>query len=107
MAPMMILQSSVSSVNHFYDHYDTSNNHTICALNELDVDGGCTTSQAISNGAMCLTVAISAVCLVFSTCLIHSVHAIGLRYVYLKLYFFGFGAIFISIAGLDLTVKLL
>ena len=46
---------------------------------ELVGDGGGTTSQAISNGAMCLTVAISAVCLVFMTVLIHSVHAIGLR----------------------------
>ena len=78
MAAMM-LQPSVSSVNHFYDHYDTSNNHTIPAPNELVGDGGGTTSQAISNGVMCLTVAISAVCLVFLTGLIQSVHAIGLR----------------------------
>ena len=81
MAPMMMLQSSVSTVNHFYDHYDTSNNHTILAPNELDVDSGGATSQAKYNGPICLTVAISAVCLVFSTCLIHFVHAIGLRYV--------------------------
>ena len=75
----MALHSSGYNVNHFYDAYDTSNNHTIRAPNELDVDSGGATSQAKFNGAMCLTVAISAVCLVYLTCLIHSVHAIGLR----------------------------
>ena len=62
----MMLQSSVSTVNHFYDHYDTSNNHTILAPNELVVDGG-TTSQAKSNDVMCLR---SVICLVFSVCLV-------------------------------------
>ena len=75
----MTLYSCASNVYHFYGAYDTSNNHTICAPNELDVDGGGTTSQAKSNGAMCFTGAISAVCLVFLTGLIQSVHAIGLR----------------------------
>ena len=74
----MMLYSSGYNGNHFYDAYDTSNNHTILAPNELDVDSGGATSQAKFNGAMCLTVAISAVCLVYLTCLIHSVHAIGL-----------------------------
>ena len=70
---------SGSTVNHFYDAYDTSNNHTICAPNKLVVDSGDSTSQRISNGAMCLTVAISAVCLVFMTGVIQSVYAIGSR----------------------------
>ena len=75
---VMVLQSYKFS--HFCDDYDTSNNHTIRAPNELIGDGaGGTTSQAKSNGAMCFTVAISAVCLVFLTGLIQSVHAIGLR----------------------------
>ena len=73
----MTLHSSGSTVNHFYDVYDTSNNHTILAPNEL-VDGG-TTSQAKNNGAMCFTGAISAVCLVFMTGLIQSVYGIVLR----------------------------
>ena len=60
-------------------NYDTSSNRTIRAPNELVVDSGDSTSQAIFNGAMCLTVAIPAVCLVFMTGLIQSVYAIGLR----------------------------
>ena len=91
----MTLHSSGSTVNHFYDVYDTSNNHTILAPNEL-VDGG-TTSQAKNNGAMCFTGAISAVCLVFMTGLIQSVHAIGSRYVYLGLYFLFWCHIYIII----------
>ena len=75
----MALHSSGSTVNHFYDDYDTSNNHTILAPNELVVDGGGTTSQARSNGAMCFTGAISAVCLVLVTGLIQAVYGIGLR----------------------------
>ena len=75
----MALHSSGSTVNHFYDDYDTSNNHTIRSLNELVVDGGGTTSQAISNGAMCFSGALSAVCLVFMTGVIQSVYVIGLR----------------------------
>ena len=75
----MALHSSGYNVNHFYDAYDTSNNHTIRAPNELVGDGGGTNIQAKYNGVMCFTGAISAVCLVFSTCLIHSMHAIGLR----------------------------
>ena len=73
------LHSSGSTVNHFYDAYDTSNNRTICAPNELVVDSGHTTSPAILNGAMCLAVAIPAVCLVLMTGVIQSVYAIGLR----------------------------
>ena len=75
----MTLHSSGSTVNHFYDAYDTSNNRTICAPNEIVVDSGHTASQAILNGAMCLTIAIPAVCLVFMKGLIQSVYAIGLR----------------------------
>ena len=46
---VIALQSSGYDVNHFYGAYDTSNNRTICASNELLVgDGGHTTSQAIS-----------------------------------------------------------
>ena len=67
------------NVNHFYDDYDTSNNRTIRAPNKLVVGGGGTTSQARSNGAMCFTGAISAVCLVFLTGLIQFVYGIGLR----------------------------
>jgi hypothetical protein len=78
MAAMMFYPSG-STVNHFYDAYDTSNNRTIRAPNELVVDSGHTTSQAIFNGAMCLAVAIPAVCLVFMTGVIQSVYAIGLR----------------------------
>ena len=75
----MALHSSGYNGNHFYDAYDTSNNHTIRAPNELAVDGSGTTSQAKSNGAMCFTVAISAVCLVLLTGLIQSVYKKGLR----------------------------
>ena len=75
----MTFYLSESTVNHFYDAYDTSNNRTIRAPNELVVDSGDTTSQAIFNGAMCLTVAIPAVCLVLMTGVIQSVYAIGLR----------------------------
>ena len=76
----MTLHSSGSNVNHFYDAYDTSNNHTICAPNKLVVDGGGgTTSQARSNGATCFTGAISAVCLGLMTGLIQIVYNIGLR----------------------------
>ena len=78
MAAMMI-QPSVSSVNHFYDHYDTSNNHTIRAPNELVGDSGGTTSQARSNGAIFLTVAISVVFIVFTAGSIRSMHDTGLR----------------------------
>ena len=67
------------NVNHFYDAYDTSNNRTIRAPNEFVVDSGHTTSQAIFNSAMCLVVAIPAVCLVFMTGVIQFVYAIGLR----------------------------
>ena len=74
---VMVLQSY--KFNHFYDDYDTSNNHTIRAPNELVVDGGGTTSQAKYKGAMCFTGAMSAICLVFCTGLIRSVYAIGLR----------------------------
>ena len=73
---VMILQSY--KFNHFCDGYDTSNNHTIRAPNEL-VGGGDATSQAKFKGAMCFTGAISAVCLVFMTGLIQSVYAIGSR----------------------------
>ena len=60
--------------------YDTSNNHTICAPNKFVGGCGDSTSQGISYGAMCLTVAISAVCLVLMTGLIiQSVYAIGSR----------------------------
>ena len=65
--------------SHFYDDYGNSNNHTIRAPNEPVVDGGGATSQAKSNGAMCFTGAISAVCLVFLMGLIRSMHTIGLR----------------------------
>ncbi len=75
----MALHSSGSTVNHFYDAYDTSNNHTICAPNKLVGGRGDSISQGISNGAMCFTVAISAVCLVFMTGLIQTVYAIGSR----------------------------
>ena len=75
---------SGSTVKHFYDAYDTSNNHTICAPNELVVDSGDTTSQALFNGALCFSVVISALCLVsvslvFVTGVIQSVYDIGLR----------------------------
>ena len=75
----MTLRSSGSTVNHFYDAYDTSNDRTICAPNKLVGGCGDSISQGISNGAMCFTVAISAVCLVFMTGVIQSVYAIGIR----------------------------
>jgi hypothetical protein len=75
----MTFYPSGSTVNHFYDAYDTSNNHTIRAPNKLVGGCGDSTSQGISNGAMCLTGAISAIFLVSMTCLIQSVYAIGLR----------------------------
>ena len=43
----MTFYPSGSTVNHFYDAYYTSNNHTIRAPNELGGGGGHTTSQAI------------------------------------------------------------
>jgi hypothetical protein len=76
---VMVMALQSYNVNHFYDDYDTSNNHTILAPNELVVDGGGTTSHAKYKGAMCFTGAISAVCLVFRTGLIRSVYAIGSR----------------------------
>ena len=75
----MTFYPSGSTVNHFYDAYDTSNNHTICAPNKLVGGCGDSTSQGISNGAMCLTVAISAVCLVLMTGLIQTAYDIGSR----------------------------
>jgi hypothetical protein len=75
----MTLHASGSTVNYFYDAYDTSNNHTICAPNKLVGGCGDSISQAIFNGFMCLTVAIPAVCLVLMTGLIQSVYGIGLR----------------------------
>ena len=75
----MALHSSGSTVNHFYDDYDTSNNHTIRAPNKLVGGCGDSTSQGISNGTMCLTVAISAVCLVLMTGLIQTAYDIGSR----------------------------
>ena len=82
MAAMMFYPSG-STVNHFYNHfydaYDTSNNHTICAPNKLVGGRGDSISQGISNGAMCFTVAISAVCLVLMTGLIQTAYAIGSR----------------------------
>ena len=74
----MVISLQSYNVIHFYEDYDTSNNHTIRAPNELVV-GDDTTSQAKSNGAMCITGAISAICLVFLTRLIRSMHAIGSR----------------------------
>ena len=75
----MALQFSEYKIIHFYEDYDTSNNYTIRAPNELVGDSGGTTSQAISYGAMCFTGAIAAVCLVFMAELIRSMHAIGSR----------------------------
>ena len=92
---VMVLQSY--KFNHFYDDYDTSNNHTILAPNELVVDGGGTTSQGISKGAIYFSGAIPAICLVFMAGLIQSVHAIGSRYVYLGLYFLFWCHIYIII----------
>ena len=76
---VMVMALQSYNVNHFYDGYDTSNNYTIRAPNELVGDGGGTTRQAKSNGVMCCTGAISAVCLVFLTRLIRFMHATGLR----------------------------
>ena len=76
---VMVMAVQSYNVNHFLDAYDTSNNHTIRAPHELVVDSGGTTSQGISNGAMCRTVAIPAVWLVFITGLIQTAYAIGLR----------------------------
>ena len=75
----MTLHYSGYNIIYFYDDYDTSNNHTIRAPNELVGDSGDTIGQAKSNGAMCLTGAISAVCSVFMAGLIRSMHVIGLR----------------------------
>ena len=76
---VMVMALQSYNVNHFYDDYDTSNNYTIRVPNELVGDSGGTTSQAKSNGAMCFTVAISAVCLVFMAGLIRSMLSIDLR----------------------------
>ena len=76
---VMVMALQSYKFNHFYDAYDTSNYRTIRAPNELLVDSGGTTSQAIFNGAMCLTGAISAIFLVFMTGLIRFVYAKGLR----------------------------
>ena len=74
---VMVMALQSYNVNHFFDAFDTSNNHTIRAPNELV--GGGEPSQAIFNGAMCLTVAIPAVCLVLMMGVIQSVYAIGSR----------------------------
>ena len=73
----MVMAVQSYNINHFLDAYDTSNNHTIRALDELV--GGDTTSQAKSNSAMNFGVAISAIFLVFMTGLIRFVYAKGLR----------------------------
>ena len=75
----MVMALRSYNVNHFYDAYDTSNNHTIRALDELVGGGGDTTSQAKSNSAKNFSGAISAIFLVLMTHLIRSVYAIGLR----------------------------
>ena len=75
----MVMALRSYNVNHFYDAYDTSNNHTMRALDELVGGGGDTTSQAKSNSAMNFSGAISAIFLVLMTGLIHSVYAIVLR----------------------------
>ena len=76
---LMALQSSEYNIIHFDEDYDTSNNHTIRAPNELVGDSGDATSQARSNGVIFLTVAISAVCFVFMAGLIRSMLSIDLR----------------------------
>ena len=76
---MVVMALQSYNVNHFYDAYDTSNNHTIRALDALVGGGGDSTSQAKSNSAMNFGGAISAIFLVFMTGLIRSVYAIGLR----------------------------
>jgi len=87
IAACMVVMAFLSyNVNHFYEDYDTSNNHTIRAPNELVGSGGDSTSQAKFKSAMCLSGAISAVCLVFLTGVFQSVHGIGLRWVKLKLF---------------------
>jgi hypothetical protein len=73
----MALHSSGPTVNHSSDDYDTSTNHSILAPNEPVGGGGGTTSQTISNGAMCFNVAILAVCLVLMTDLIQTAYEIG------------------------------
>ena len=75
----MALQFSEYNIIHFYEDYDTSNNYTIRAPNKLVGDSGGTTSRAKSNGVICFTGAISAVCLVFMAELIRFMHAIGSR----------------------------
>ena len=79
---VMVLALHVQSynVNHFYNVYDTSNNHhTIRASNELVGAGGSTKIQAKTNGVMCLNCAILAVCLVYLMWLIETVFNLGLR----------------------------
>ena len=76
---VMVMAVQSYNVNHFYDAYDTSNNHTIRVLDELVGGGGDTTSQAKSNSAMNFGGAISAIFLVFMTGLIRFVYAKGLR----------------------------
>ena len=78
IAVMVIVLQSYN-VNHFYDDYDTSNNHTIRVLDELVGGGGDTTSQAKSNSAMNFGGAIPAIFLVVMTGLIRFVYAKGLR----------------------------
>ena len=75
----MVMAVQSYNINHFLDAYDTSNNHTICASNKLVGGCGDSTSQGISYGAMCLIVAISAVCLVLMTGLIQTAYDIGSR----------------------------
>ena len=76
---VMVMALQSYNVDHFYDDYDTSNNYTIRAPNKLVGDSGGTTSRAKSNGVICFTGAISAVCLVFMAVLIRSLHAIDSR----------------------------
>ena len=83
---VIALQSSEYNVNYFDEDYDTSNSHTIRELDELVVVGG-TKIQAKSNGVMCLSCALPAVCLVHLMCLIEIVSIICLRYVCLELFF--------------------
>jgi hypothetical protein len=84
---MATMTSHISkhNVNRFYDACDTSNNHTIRALDELGGGDGGTTSHAKSNGFMGLCCAMSAVCLVYLMWLIDIAFIVGLRYVCLEI----------------------
>ena len=80
---------SLDSAVQFIQQSNKSNNGSTCTtgstcntrtvIKTMGIMVACMAATAIFNSAMCLAVAVPAVCLVFMTGVIQSVYAIGLR----------------------------